>query len=157
MTPEEYYEFMTLIRNLRFKGIDTKPEDVENKYIRMAWRAVRPSVLKSTRNARAYENKKNKKQEQEQEPLLTTYDGTPLPPPSQEAATYYPPVPDDEARDFPTEDDKEEWYATLIPDGYPNRKDKFNKEWSYYFTSRTEAAKEAEAYLAKNKIHISLM
>lgn len=89
-----------------------------------------------------------------EEPQVSTYTDTP---PSQEAATYYSPVPDDEARDFPTEDDKEEWYATLIPDGYPNRKDKFNKEWSYYFTSRTEAAKEAEAYLAKNKIHISLM
>lgn len=79
MTPEEYYEFMTLIRNLRFKGIDTKPEDVENKYIRMAWRAVRPSVLKSIRNARTYENKKNK--EQEEEPQVSTYSGTPLPPP----------------------------------------------------------------------------
>ena len=78
MTPEEYYEFMTLIRNLRFKGIDTKPEDVENKYIRMAWRAVRPSVLKSIRNARTYENKKNK--EQEQEPQVSTYTDTPLPP-----------------------------------------------------------------------------
>lgn len=97
------------------------------------------------------------KKKKGQEPLLTTYDGTPLPPPSQEAATYYPPVPDDEARDFPTQEDKEEWYATLIPDGHPNRKDKFNKEWSYYFTSRTEAAKKAEAYLAKNKIHVSLM
>ena len=146
MTPEEYYEFMTLIRNLRFKEIDTKPEDVENKNIRMAWRAVRPSVLKSKRNARTYENKKNK--EQEEEPQVSTYSGTPL---------CYPPVPDGEARDFPTQEDKEEWYATLIPDGHPNRKDKFNNEWSYYFTSRTEAAKKVEAYLAKNKIHVSLM
>jgi hypothetical protein len=99
-------------------------------------------------------NEQKKKGKKTEEPQVSTYSDTP---PSQEAATYYPPVPDDEARDFPTQEDKEEWYATLIPDGHPNRKDKFNKEWSYYFTSRTEAAKKAEAYLAKNKIHVSLM
>lgn len=58
MTPEEFYEFMGLIRDLRFNGVDTKPEEVENKTIRLAWRCIRPTIIKSTRNARDYEKRK---------------------------------------------------------------------------------------------------
>lgn len=67
MTPEEFYEFMGLIRDLRFNGVDTKPEEVENKTIRLAWRCIRPSIIKSTRNARVYEGRKQKKLQTEQE------------------------------------------------------------------------------------------
>ena len=67
MTPEEFYEFMGLIRDLRFNGVDTKPEEVNNKVVRLAWRSVRPSVLKSARNARDYEGNKGQKPKQGQE------------------------------------------------------------------------------------------
>ena len=93
------------------------------------------------------------KKKKEQESLLTTYDGTPLPPPSQEAAAYYPSVPDDEARDFPTQEDKEEWYVTLIPE--PSRRRIFNEEWFNYFASRTEALSKVKDYLASKNIYIS--
>ena len=63
MTPEQFCEFMTLIRNLRFKYIDTKPEDIEDKDVRMAWRCVRPVVLKSRTNADDYKAKKAKASE----------------------------------------------------------------------------------------------
>ena len=68
MSPVQFYEFMDLIRDARFKGIDTHPEEVKDKEVRMAWRAVRPSVLKSARNARYY-NKSN----QEPEEQVSTY------------------------------------------------------------------------------------
>lgn len=71
MTPEEFYEFMGLIRDLRFNDIDTKPEEVENKTIRLAWRCIRPSIIKSRRNARVYEKKKQTKTEQKEEEVST--------------------------------------------------------------------------------------
>ena len=78
MTPEEFYEFMGLIRDLRFNGVDTKPEEVNNKVVRLAWRSVRPTVLKSARNARDYEGKKGQKPKQGQEEQvdnsIPTYD-----------------------------------------------------------------------------------
>ena len=57
-SPEQYYGFMQLIRNLRFKGIDTDPADVEDRGIRLAWRSIRPSILKSTTNAKRYNSNK---------------------------------------------------------------------------------------------------
>lgn len=60
MTPEQYYQFMGLIRDLRFSGADTDPNLVNDKVVRLAWRAVRPSVLKSTRNASNYEKKQRR-------------------------------------------------------------------------------------------------
>lgn len=72
MTPEQYYEFMRLIRDLRFNGIDTKPEDVEDKFVRLAWRSVRPVIAKSTRNAKDYNKKKTQKETQEEEPQVST-------------------------------------------------------------------------------------
>lgn len=74
MTPEQYYEFMGLIRNLRFNGIDTKPEEVTDKVVRLAWRSVRPSIKKSKRNADDHDKKKQR--EQQEEPQVSTQ--TPL-------------------------------------------------------------------------------
>lgn len=68
MTPDEFCEFMSLIRDLRFNGVDTKPEEVNNKAVRLAWRSVRPVVLKSTSNAKDYENKKKPKEKKQEEP-----------------------------------------------------------------------------------------
>ena len=65
MTPEQFCQFMRLIRNLRFKYIDTNPSDGEDKMVRMAWRCVRPSVLKSRTNAEEYEARKKKKQDED--------------------------------------------------------------------------------------------
>lgn len=59
MTPEQYCQFMGLIRDLRFSGADTDPNSIEDKVVRLAWRSVRPSVLKSTRNAVNYERKQS--------------------------------------------------------------------------------------------------
>lgn len=66
MTPEQYCKFMRMIRDLRFDGIDTLPEDVEDKVVRLAWRAVRPVVQKSTRNAKNYGDRKNKTEKEEE-------------------------------------------------------------------------------------------
>jgi len=71
MTPEQYYEFMGLIRNLRFNGIDTKPEEVTDKVVRLAWRSVRPSIKKSKRNAD--DHNKKKQREQQEEPQVSTF------------------------------------------------------------------------------------
>lgn len=57
MTPEQFYQFMGLIRDLRYKGIDTEAKDIEDKDVRLAWRAVRPSVKKSLQNAKDYKKK----------------------------------------------------------------------------------------------------
>ena len=64
LTPEQFCEFMRLIQNLRFKGIDTKVEDVEDRDVRLVWRSVRPSILKSRNNAKDYEKKNKPKQEE---------------------------------------------------------------------------------------------
>lgn len=60
MTAEQYYQFMKLIRDVRFKGCDKDPSEIDDKTIRLAWRAIRPSVLKSARNARDYRKNKEK-------------------------------------------------------------------------------------------------
>lgn len=56
--PEEWYELTTIITNLRFKNIDTDPKTLTNIKVKMAWTAIRPSILKSNRNSR-YQEKKN--------------------------------------------------------------------------------------------------
>ena len=58
--PEEWYELSTIITNLRFKNIDTDPKTLTNIKIKMAWTAIRPSILKSNRNTRYQENKAKK-------------------------------------------------------------------------------------------------
>lgn len=59
LNPEQYFQFMTLIRNLRWKGIDTLPEDVTDKDVRLAWRSIRPSIAKSRRNHGDLENRRS--------------------------------------------------------------------------------------------------
>lgn len=73
MTPEQYYEFMGLIRDLRFNGVDKDAKDVEDKCVRMAWRAVRPSILKSLTNSKDYEKRKGDKSAKKDEPLPVCY------------------------------------------------------------------------------------
>ena len=58
--PEEWYELSTIITNLRFKNIDTDPKTLTNIKVKMAWTAIRPSILKSNRNTRYQENKTKK-------------------------------------------------------------------------------------------------
>lgn len=58
--PEEWYELSTIITNLRFKNIDTNPKTLTNIKVKMAWIAIRPSILKSNRNTRYQENKAKK-------------------------------------------------------------------------------------------------
>ena len=58
--PEEWYELSTIITNLRFKNIDTNPKTLTNIKVKMAWTAIRPSILKSNRNTRYQENKAKK-------------------------------------------------------------------------------------------------
>ena len=67
MTPEQYCQFMTLIKDLRFNNKDVHPEEITDKVVRLAWRAVRPSVLKSTTNARGYERRKGEKDTKKKE------------------------------------------------------------------------------------------
>ena len=57
--PEEWYELTTIITNLRFKNIDTDPKTLSNIKVKMAWTAIRPSILKSNRNTRYQEKKSN--------------------------------------------------------------------------------------------------
>lgn len=57
--PEEWYELSTIITNLRFKNIDTDPKTLTNIKVKMAWTAIRPSILKSNRNSRYQEKKSN--------------------------------------------------------------------------------------------------
>ena len=58
--PEEWYELSTIITNLRFKNVDTDPKTLTNIKVKMAWTAIRPSILKSNRNTRYQENKAKK-------------------------------------------------------------------------------------------------
>lgn len=62
MTPEQFYQFMGLIRDLRYRGIDTDANEIEDKIVRLAWRSVRHSVAKSKKNSDNYESNKNKQQ-----------------------------------------------------------------------------------------------
>lgn len=57
--PEEWYELTTIITNLRFKNIDTDPKTLTNIKVKMAWIAIRPSILKSNRNSRYQDKKTN--------------------------------------------------------------------------------------------------
>ena len=56
-TLEEWYELETMIFNLRFDGVDTDPNLISNIKLQGFWVAVRPSILKSNRNTR-HNNKK---------------------------------------------------------------------------------------------------
>lgn len=58
-TPEEWYELCKIITNLRFKGIDTDAKTISNMKIRMAWNLIRPSILKSNRDKRYNDTKRN--------------------------------------------------------------------------------------------------
>lgn len=71
MSPEQYYQFMGLIRDARYKGVDVDASSIEDKVVRLAWRAVRPSVIKSRKNSKDYENR-NKGEE----PQVSTYTPT---------------------------------------------------------------------------------
>lgn len=59
-TPEEWYELEDIILQLRFDGIDTDPDTIENEKIAMIWNNIRPSILKSNRDKRYNDSKKNK-------------------------------------------------------------------------------------------------
>lgn len=65
LTPEQFFELMGMIRDLRYNDIDTPPESVSDRSVRLAWRALRPSVAKSARNAKDYENRKQNESENE--------------------------------------------------------------------------------------------
>ena len=58
-TPEEWYELCKIITNLRFKGIDTDAKTINNIKIKMAWNLIRPSILKSNRDKRYNDTKRN--------------------------------------------------------------------------------------------------
>lgn len=58
-TPEEWYELCKIITNLRFKDIDTDAKTISNIKIRMAWNLIRPSILKSNRDKRYNDTKRN--------------------------------------------------------------------------------------------------
>lgn len=58
-TPEEWYELCKIITNLRFKGIDTDAKTISNIKIKMAWNLIRPSILKSNRDKRYNDTKRN--------------------------------------------------------------------------------------------------
>ena len=58
-TPEEWYELCKIITNLRFKGIDTDAKTISNLKIKMAWNLIRPSILKSNRDKRYNDTKRN--------------------------------------------------------------------------------------------------
>ena len=70
-TAEEWYELSKMITNLRFKKIDTDVKTISNIKIKMAWVAIRPSILKSNRNTR-HNNKKKQSQEVENKPTDIT-------------------------------------------------------------------------------------
>lgn len=59
-TPEEWYELEDIILQLRFDGIDTDPDTIENEKIAMIWNNIRPSILKSNRDKRYNDNKRAK-------------------------------------------------------------------------------------------------
>ena len=74
LTPEQFYEFMQLIRDLRFNGVDKDPAEVEDKSVRLVWRSVRPSILKSAKNAKDHKKRNETIKEEpivEEAPLPT--------------------------------------------------------------------------------------
>ena len=56
-TLEEWYELETMIFKLRFDGVDTDPNSIPNIKLQGFWVIIRPSILKSNRNTR-HNNKK---------------------------------------------------------------------------------------------------
>lgn len=160
MTPEEFCEFMRLIRDLRFKGIDTKPEQVENKSVRLAWRSVRPVVMKSTQNAKDYRKKQQAKSEAEIEVSTYTAQPTNILPMEEEfdiPQDFNPEfsnyVGEEKEQSIDT-NGKEEWLESLREDKYPSRREKFDMGWMNYYANRQDAKEEAETYLAPYKIFV---
>lgn len=72
MTPEQFYQFMGLIRDLRYRGIDTDVNEIEDKVVRLAWRSVRHSVSKSKKNAEDYDKRKGENKQKQEEPVIST-------------------------------------------------------------------------------------
>ena len=78
-TPEEWYELEDIILQLRFDGIDTDPDTIENEKIAMIWNNIRPSILKSNRDKRYNDSKKNKQSSNTlQDTVGTEFDITPV-------------------------------------------------------------------------------
>ena len=78
LTPEQFVELMRMIRDLRYYGKDTPVSNVEDRMVRIAWRAVRPSVAKSTRNAKDYQDRKKKKTKKVKKPVQPKTDTPPM-------------------------------------------------------------------------------
>lgn len=78
-TPEEWYELEDIILQLRFDGIDTDPDTIENEKIAMIWNNIRPSILKSNRDKRYNDSKKSKQSSNTlQDTVGTEFDITPV-------------------------------------------------------------------------------
>lgn len=162
MTPEEFCEFMRLIRDLRFKGIDTKPEQVENKSVRLAWRSVRPVVMKSTQNAKDYRKKQQAKSEAEIEVSTYTPHPTNIPPMEEEFDILQDFNPEfsnyvgEEKEQSIDVNGKEEWLKSLIPDNCsPTRKQLFDAGWWKYYPNAKQANDEAVIYLRNHNRMVS--
>lgn len=132
MTPEEFCEFMRLIRDLRFNSIDTKPEEVENKNIRLAWRSVRPAVIKSIANARNY-TKRKEKEEAKKQPIQEIEPNQDFDPQFSNPAVMEEPKQHKTKDNRTIEEKRADWKAA-----YDNgRKDVYNY-WKKLFNSEDE-------------------
>lgn len=63
MTPEQRAEYVMLMCRYFFDGIDTNPDDIQDKDIRKPWRYRRQSLKSSLKNIKDYERKKAKNAE----------------------------------------------------------------------------------------------
>lgn len=133
MTPDQFYEFMGLIRDLRFNGVDTKPQEVEDKSVRIAWRAVRPVVLKSTTNAKAYEKRAKPQVNKEDEPIV-----------GNEVVVY---------NEKPEID---RWLNAIYEEKRGSAYDLFNKYWAWYFPDIDTAETYVVNHMSKMNKHVTL-
>lgn len=50
LTPEQWYELEDYMFQLRFNGIDTETETIQDKEVRLIWRTIRAQLKKIIRN-----------------------------------------------------------------------------------------------------------
>lgn len=69
MTDSEKAEYITIMCEFYFDGVEVEPKEIESKTVRLAWKARRPVLDKSRRNAKDYSNRVDIQNKAQEEPF----------------------------------------------------------------------------------------
>lgn len=69
MTDLEKAEYLTIMCEFYFEGVEVNPKDIESKTVRLAWKSRKPVLEKSRRNAKDYSNRQTIQNKAPEEPL----------------------------------------------------------------------------------------